>query len=608
MMKRLRLLVIVLCLMTASAIPGGCGGGGKPINSLPVANAGGDLAVQVGETCYYTGGAADADGTIVKYEWDFDGDGVYDWSSDTSCLTTHVFNTAGSYTSVLRVTDNDGATDIDVCFVDVMQVLGSLDISGVWNGEWYRSDGEEEGTLSAILVQTEGSLSGEMTITSVTFDYTRETTVSGSVEGSEVVFGTAIAVNGDTVTIDYNGTVYADGDFMEGTYTMSTGYSGNWTAAMGSAPTTPASSVPEVPENELISASADNLIEFQACGTGSLDQIKLTISSNADGTLMVTIVPGTLFMPQSADLSGMIVTKTRVITLSPNETNREVYAEAASTNMLLDVPGSDDLLVPDMDAVTDDLAKLCSLTDFQQETFRVRQFSVWTLTDNPRPDAYPGIGYFGFGSGPSDEEMTTIETLLDKAGIQAEKYWAFQEPVPVELLDAIDRGLITVSACGAGSLEIIELSLTSLSNESLEVTISPGTVFNSQSASIQSMLIIENKLVVVYPYETIETVEVAAACANMVREVPSGSDILIISSAPVSGDLMKLLELPEFYTETYRVQQFAIWTITDNPAPGGYIGIGTFGIGTGPSSEEMDEIRYLFETAGIATGQYQALN
>jgi hypothetical protein len=66
--------------------------------------------------------------------------------------------------------------------------------------------------------------------------------------------------------------------------------------------------------------------------------------------------------------------------------------------------------------------------------------------------------------------------------------------------------------------------------------------------------------------------------------------------------------LPEFYTETYRVQQFAIWTITDNPARGEYIGIGTFGLGTRPSDEEMNEIRYLFETAGIATGQYQALS
>jgi len=79
---------------------------------------------------------------------------------------------------------------------------------------------------------------------------------------------------------------------------------------------------------------------------------------------------------------------------------------------------------------------------------------------------------------------------------------------------------------------------------------------------------------------------------------------------PVSGDLVKLLYLPDFHEETSRVQQFAIWTITDNPERDGYMGIATgFQIfGTDPSDDEIDRIRVLFEKAGILTDKYKALS
>jgi Arc/MetJ family transcription regulator len=217
----------------------GCGGGGTPVNSSPAANAGGDHTVQVGDTVYFNGAGADADGSITRYEWDFDGDGIYDWNSETSGSTAHVCNTDGTFTAVLRVTDDDGATATDTCTITVQQIVDNVDISGVWNGEWHRSDGGEIGTLVATIVQSENALSGDMTITSITFDYSRDTTIMGSVEGSDVLFGIAIATDGETVTIDYTGTVSDDGDFMEGTYTISTGYTGSWTAVRGTATITP---------------------------------------------------------------------------------------------------------------------------------------------------------------------------------------------------------------------------------------------------------------------------------------------------------------------------------------------------------------------------------
>jgi parallel beta-helix repeat protein len=54
------------------------------------------------------GTASDTDGSIVNYEWDFDGDGVFDWSSTATGNTTYTYTTAGNYTAVFQATDNRG--------------------------------------------------------------------------------------------------------------------------------------------------------------------------------------------------------------------------------------------------------------------------------------------------------------------------------------------------------------------------------------------------------------------------------------------------------------------------------------------------------------------
>jgi len=179
----------------------------------------------------------------------------------------------------------------------------------------------------------------------------------------------------------------------------------------------------------------------------------------------------------------------------------------------------------------------------------------------------------------------------------------------VDLIEAKRRGLVEVAASGVGNLDRILLTLTSNSAKVLRVAILPGTIFDSQSASIQSMLVLTEKLVFLIPHERIESIKVDAACGNMRLDLPGKSDTLTLSLSPASGDLMKLLSLPDFQEETTRVRQFAIWTITDNPGRRDYMGIATgFQIfGTGPSDEEIGRIRVLFEKSGIPTNKYEAL-
>ncbi len=50
-------------------------------------------------------------GTIVQYEWDFDGNGTFEVNGDTEPTYTHEYTTAGVFDATVRVTDDTDATD-----------------------------------------------------------------------------------------------------------------------------------------------------------------------------------------------------------------------------------------------------------------------------------------------------------------------------------------------------------------------------------------------------------------------------------------------------------------------------------------------------------------
>ena len=93
---------------------------GRATNQSPVAIAGEDIAGVAGEPVPFRGIAGDGDGTVVRYEWDFEGDGVFDYSSPTTGYVDHVYppnptlvGQTVNITAVLRVTDNARSADTD---------------------------------------------------------------------------------------------------------------------------------------------------------------------------------------------------------------------------------------------------------------------------------------------------------------------------------------------------------------------------------------------------------------------------------------------------------------------------------------------------------------
>lgn len=65
------------------------------------------------------GGSATDDGQIVRWEWDFDGNGTYDYSSATSPAVSHTYVNAGRFVAALRATDDQGLTSVDLIEVSI---------------------------------------------------------------------------------------------------------------------------------------------------------------------------------------------------------------------------------------------------------------------------------------------------------------------------------------------------------------------------------------------------------------------------------------------------------------------------------------------------------
>ena len=105
----------------------------EDVDRSPTVGPGKLIKGQTGKSVTFKGVSSDPDNDIVTYEWDFDGDGKYDYTSDRMETTTHTYSKAGTYLASFRVTDAHGRSAVMVYPVQVivpptlsMWLLGSI--------------------------------------------------------------------------------------------------------------------------------------------------------------------------------------------------------------------------------------------------------------------------------------------------------------------------------------------------------------------------------------------------------------------------------------------------------------------------------------------------
>jgi PKD repeat protein len=106
--------------VTTQGVPIEMGGTGG-VNQPPVADFTFEPAtapdVNLNEVVTFKAeGCSDPDGTVAAYEWDFNGDGLYDATGTT---VTHIFHRGGGKVVTLRVLDDDGAPGFKTRVVSV---------------------------------------------------------------------------------------------------------------------------------------------------------------------------------------------------------------------------------------------------------------------------------------------------------------------------------------------------------------------------------------------------------------------------------------------------------------------------------------------------------
>jgi PKD repeat protein len=90
-------------------------GNQRPVASARVTPAGGVVPLAV---TFLGGDSKDFDGTIAEWAWDRTGDGIYERASNIDPDETGTFTGPGFYNAKLRVTDDQGAWDVDTVSID----------------------------------------------------------------------------------------------------------------------------------------------------------------------------------------------------------------------------------------------------------------------------------------------------------------------------------------------------------------------------------------------------------------------------------------------------------------------------------------------------------
>ena len=94
------------------------------VQDIPIANAGNDTTIAVGQAVTLKGTATQSYGSVAMYKWDWQDNGSWDDSSATINTTTFTVAQGGTQTVLFGVRDDDGNFVVDTVLVNAVSYVG----------------------------------------------------------------------------------------------------------------------------------------------------------------------------------------------------------------------------------------------------------------------------------------------------------------------------------------------------------------------------------------------------------------------------------------------------------------------------------------------------
>ncbi|MDR0272219.1 MAG: copper amine oxidase N-terminal domain-containing protein [Clostridiales bacterium] len=123
-------------------------------------------------------------------------------------------------------------------------------------------------------------------------------------------------------------------------------------------------------------------------------------------------------------------------------------------------------------------------------------------------------------------------------------------------------GTIDVQVTGS-SIEHTNVRITNNSRSRVTVYINAGTWFESNSGSVQNMLVTSGVSVVLNAGQT-STTRVSTACMNIRRDIPNSSHGFQLQELEQHHQLTRLVRYFDENPTSYPVRQAAVWIVTDH--------------------------------------------
>ncbi len=115
------------------------------INNLaPTIDLGGDRRIRVDQVIHFEASVLDKDGQIMKYEWDFNGDEIFD-NVTTQPKISYAYTEQGYYSLILKVTDNDNGS-----------AIARINITVTPSIEQHQDDGSDDVDRTSIFILISG--------------------------------------------------------------------------------------------------------------------------------------------------------------------------------------------------------------------------------------------------------------------------------------------------------------------------------------------------------------------------------------------------------------------------------------------------------------------